>query len=193
MESILQLYARLFSYPDAFCFDTGQNLSSNLSGYSAEIAEQARPFFTFLQETGLSRIEERFTYTFDLNADNCLEVGWHLYGEDYRRGRFLAAMRRNLMENHVEESLELPDHLSHCLRLIAVSSDREIQSFVREQLNPVVRKLAGQLDAENPYQSLMVSLHAFLSDHFGDSGSKLPPVEVMEALKQPHWSAGNSG
>ncbi len=40
--------------------------------------------------------EELYTRTFDLNPVCALEIGWHLFGEDYERGAFLVRMRDQL-------------------------------------------------------------------------------------------------
>ena len=41
---------------------------------------------SFVEQHELWQIEETFTRTFDVNPACALEVGWHLFGEEYARG-----------------------------------------------------------------------------------------------------------
>ena len=62
-----------------------------------------------------TQLEELYTRTFDLNPVCTPEVGWHIYGEQYRRGRFLVQARELLKIVGVDERGELPDHLMSLL------------------------------------------------------------------------------
>ena len=48
-------------------------------------------------------LQELYTRTFDLSPVCTLEVGWHLYGEQYRRGRFLVKTRELLTKVEIAE------------------------------------------------------------------------------------------
>ena len=41
----------------------------------------------------LEALEEQYIQSFDMNTKGALEVGWHLFGENYDRGVFLVKMR----------------------------------------------------------------------------------------------------
>jgi len=43
--------------------------------------------------------------TFDINPACALEVGWHLFGEDYMRGQFLVRMREELSKYEIAGEL----------------------------------------------------------------------------------------
>ena len=61
--------------------------------------------------------QELFIQTFDLSPVCSLEMGWHLFGENYDRGLLLVKMRQLLRLHEIAESTELPDHLTNGLRL----------------------------------------------------------------------------
>ena len=69
--------ARLFEYPDKSyvqrCRDAG------LNEFADEMANLTEP-----------GIQELFISTFDWNPATSLDLGWHLYGDQYERGEFLA-------------------------------------------------------------------------------------------------------
>jgi nitrate reductase delta subunit len=80
--------------------------------------EAAMPLGEFLDKTrgfSLEDLQELYAATFDLDPACSLEVGWHLFGENYERGEFLVKMRGELRRLGVAESTELPDHLTHAL------------------------------------------------------------------------------
>jgi len=86
-------------------------------------------------------LQELYTQTFDLNPTCSLEVGWHLYGENYSRGEFLVAMRQTLRRLKVMETTELPDHLTHVLAAFGRMDTAEAGRFGPEFLLPALEKM----------------------------------------------------
>lgn len=125
--------AQLFEYPDESyvqrCRDAGLN----------EFAEE-------MAKLTVSGIQELFISTFDWNPATTLDMGWHLYGEQYERGEFLVRMRQELRRYGVAESAELPDHLTHTLRLLGRMDAAAAEKFAREFTAPAVAKLLAALE-----------------------------------------------
>jgi nitrate reductase delta subunit len=67
-----------------------------------------RSFVSEIEKMGVTDLEEFYTRTFDINPVSALEIGWHLYGEQYERGAFLVKMRELSRTLGVEESTSLP-------------------------------------------------------------------------------------
>ena len=87
MSQIYELLANLLEYPDEFW---GLKLDMCQHRIGRECLELARPFSEFYRNVeGRSVVEmqELYTSTFDLNPVCALEAGYHLFGEDYRRGQ----------------------------------------------------------------------------------------------------------
>lgn len=176
---IFDIFAQLLAYPDS----NSRSLVEQL--WLAVPDEQVallKNYYDFVKQAELTEIEELFTATFDMNPATCLEVGWHLYGEEYQRGEFLVMMRRALAEQGIAETIELPDHLSHCLRLLAVWPQDESQAFVSDYLQPVLRKITAELTPENPFRSLLATLQAELTRKFGDAGKRLIDKNERELI-----------
>ncbi|MEE8584436.1 MAG: molecular chaperone TorD family protein [Acidobacteriota bacterium] len=110
-------------------------------------------------------LEELFTRTFDLDPACCLEVGWHLFGENYERGRFLVRMRQELSRSQVRESTELPDHLTHVLRALARMDSDMAAGFVAEGVLPALEKMMNALEGrDNPYECLLQAIRTVLQE-----------------------------
>lgn len=95
------------------------------------------------------QLEELYTQTFDLSPVCSLELGWHLFGENYSRGEFLVQMRQLLRRVGLSESSELPDHLTHVLpvlgRLPPGEADRLISKFLLPALAKMREGLRGSI------------------------------------------------
>lgn len=138
----------------------------------AEFPEAARSLETFIEATGefsASEFQESFTRTFDLNPVCCLEIGWQLHGEEYARGTLMVAIRDRLRSFGIEESGELPDHLSHILLLLGRMDQAEASEFIDSRVSPALDKMiAGVDDKANPFEPLLRSIDALLRALSGD-------------------------
>ena len=161
-----ELFSQLLSYPGPNYLSQVEELAGELEEGS-EAGTRVRSFAQALSGWKLTRVEELFSYSFDMNPATCLEVGWHLYGEDYKRGQLLVKLRQTLAECGVRETLELPDHLSHCLQLLPRLDREESQSLVGRYLGPALDKIVSAFPQENPYHFLVEALLLLLRDRIG--------------------------
>ncbi len=117
----------------------------------------------------LTDLEELYARTFDFTPSCALEIGWHLFGEDYNRGALLVRLREELARHGVQESCELPDHLAHVLPLLDRMKPDEAARFAPACVTPAVKKiLAGFEGKQNPYEYVFRGLIAMLDIEFGD-------------------------
>lgn len=192
MMSDVQMFEHLagvFSYPTAQIFEDVDRLYHQDLTWSPEDAQTMKPFYELIRASSMKEIEELFTATFDLNSSCCLEVGWHLYGEDYQRGAFLVNMRQTLAEEHLEESHELPDHLSHCLRLLPRLEPEDAEAFAQSYLQPAITKILKAIDKENPYTPMVEVLQCVLTRRYGTGESSEEDVDArlieLPVLNEP--------
>ena len=114
--------------------------------------EAAADFFDETAHVDPRGLEELYTTTFDLNPVATLEVGWHLWGEQYERGRFLADLRALQEELGIDSGSELPDHLTVLLPTIAARPDDDLA----EKCAKAIEKMLKPLDEHgNPYRHLL--------------------------------------
>jgi nitrate reductase delta subunit len=137
----------------------GSSFSDHLATARAALAEAPAalraPFERFAD--GVSRLsptalQELYTRTFDLNPVCALEVGWHLHGESYDRGRFLVQMRGLLERLEINEGGELPDHLASVLPALARLDPSAREELGHRSVIPALARMLAAFDGrENPY------------------------------------------
>jgi nitrate reductase delta subunit len=160
----LDLIAHLFEYPTAGYREKVTEVTAALALTGACAADMLGTFAEAIGDRELSGLEELYIQTFDLNPDACLEVGWHLFGEDYARGEFLAKVRYEMRRYGVPERDELPDSLLCVLPLAARMPEDEAVIFRTKYLLPAVEKLRKAVPADvNPYAILCAALASLLT------------------------------
>jgi nitrate reductase delta subunit len=115
--------------------------------------DEAAAFFDEVDHVDPTGLEELYTTTFDLNPVATLEVGWHLWGEQYERGRFLADLRALQEHLGIDSGGELPDHLTVLLPTIAADPEN---AGLREKCAQAIEKILKPLEEHgNPYRHLL--------------------------------------
>lgn len=156
-DHIFNTLGALLEYPgDGF----DQRLAEAQKAVPADVHPQAheciRHFGDTVEGQKITELEELYTRTFDINPVCSLEVGWQLYGEEYKRGQFLVTMRSLLRRFAIPESVELPDHLPQVLRLLDKMDGRQAMEFADTYAIPAIAKMIrGFKDKENPYQHVL--------------------------------------
>ena len=164
----LNAFSRLLCYPDDGTAQTAEFLYVVLHGELSEAASEAAAFGAFVEQHDVAELEESFTRTFDVNPDCALEVGWHLFGEEYARGMFLVRMREEMRKYNLPESVELPDHISHVLAVVAAMPDVEAARFVTACVLPAVNTMKEALGkTDSPYRHVVSCLVSVLEQTWG--------------------------
>ncbi|MFO0981318.1 MAG: nitrate reductase molybdenum cofactor assembly chaperone [Planctomycetota bacterium] len=155
----LAAFAALLDYPGQVTLAEIEQLARTIQAAVPDARADLDSFVAFVRAYSPPELEEIYTSTFDGNAECALEVGWHLYGEAYQRGVFLVQMRDRLRRLGIEESTELPDHLTHVLRALARLDGAEHDRLARIAVMPAVAKMRDGLQARSSaYQALLQAL-----------------------------------
>ncbi len=162
-RDVFRLMAPLFEYPDSSYHEHVARAAA--ASPDAALAEMT----AFVQQiTGcpLASLEESFIRLFDMNPDCALDIGWHLFGEDYARGEFLVKLKASHRQYGIVERFELPDHLPLVLRLVAEMTESEAAAFVREFLSPALLKIRSNVKQDgNPFIHLLNATAACLPEN----------------------------
>ena len=162
------LLARLLNYPeeDGYAAMLARCIDVLEQGYP-EAATLLRPLHDHVRVMNTGQIQEMYTRTFDINAVCTLEIGWHIYGEDYARGALLVKLRQQLRLMNVPESCELPDHLTHVLLLMGRMTGEEADELAARYLLPGLDKMLEGMQAdEHPYRALLEAVSKVVrTDH----------------------------
>ncbi len=168
-EAVLEAFSDLLRYP-------GEGRAEQVPGWISEIQAAAPGVDSDLQALAEywgthneTQLEETFVRTFENNSERALELGWHLHGENYARGSFMARMRGLLRDLEIEESVELPDHVSHLLSVVSRAEPGLARALARTVVAPALSKIeAGFSEKHNPYYGVIVGLHAYIDEHYAD-------------------------
>lgn len=170
---LLSTFAKLLTYPreeySVYCRTALKELENLLTENpeKKEFYERAiskmEIFVSEIAVKTLGEREETFTQTFDINPIGNLEVGWHLYGEQYERGAFLVTCRELLRKYNIEETVELPDHVSHLIVLISEMEKVEAEKIASQYVLPAVEKVLLKLsEKQNVYENLLSAIKEIL-------------------------------
>ena len=155
-DSVFDHLSALLAYPQKGYHQQVEVARAALAKECPAASVHVTEFAAAVRSLTLEELEELFTRTFDMNPVCILEVGWQLYGDEYKRGEFLVKMRQSLDRHNLTSSTELPDHLTQILPLLDRLPPDEARTLAREYVAPAVRKmLAGIEGKRNPFGNVI--------------------------------------
>ena len=181
--------AGLLTYPDASFSRRLARCWELLGRDDSQATTHLTDFDVATRGCVLADLEEIYTRTFDFSPACALEIGWHLFGEDYNRGALLVRLREELARHGIQESCELPDHLTHVLPLLDCMTLAEAARFAEACVAPAVEKiLAGLEGKQTPYENVLHCLLAMMCAEFGSGvcGSGVAPAGEKMLPERPH-------
>lgn len=175
MIATYEQLADLLEYPNA---------SWNSKTATVSDGDSLTEFQSAVANLSLSDLQELYTRTFDLNPVCALEVGYHLFGENYKRGEFLANLRETEAPFDLGQENQLPDYLPVLLRLLTKLKDEELRSsLISECLIPALDKMLKSLnDTDNPYRFLLQGVRATLQLDKGYVLIEAPRLNMRASL-----------
>lgn len=167
-DSLLRGFADLLDYPTPQIQEQLVTCLSELRPYP-EAAQALKNFAGGIRNLTLERLKELYTITFDMQPLCYPYIGYHLFGESYKRGAFMAQLNETYHAYDFCPQQELPDHLPVTLRFLGLEPARREDEFgqtlIVEGLLPALEKMIQSFNqqTENPYASLLVGLRLALS------------------------------
>jgi nitrate reductase delta subunit len=150
MRSLYQCFARMLEYPAGGTLQAAIKAQGLLIDEDPASAAQLKEFHDYAASLPPGRLEEVYTGTFDLDAACHPYVGYHLFGETYKRSVFLVELKqRYTAEGFVFPDNELPDHLAVILHFLATTRDEtQAQEIARDAMLPVLDRMTGRAKSE---------------------------------------------
>jgi len=186
-SSIYDSIADLLVYPGDGYHQRVTRAADALATVHPEGAAQLGQFAEQIRNLSVEALQELFIQTFDMNPVRSLEVGWHLFGENYDRGTFLVKMRQQLRRFGIAESGELPDHITHVLAVLGRMPAGEAEEFAVACVFPALEKMRAGFDEKketNPFKDVMDALAGLLRGWYGDvlleSAAAAPTLRVLQ-------------
>lgn len=176
--SIYRLFAGCLDYPVR---PIASWIGEGLAELSEECPEAAAHLAEFQNEAAarsLGQLQEAYTNAFDLRPDCTPNVSYHLFGDDGRRGLFLAELKGRMQARAMPLGSELPDHLSLMLQYLDIAEEERAPVIQDCLLPAVLRMVEAAGSTENPYRH---ALRALLSLLEARKSAYDAAAEAMEA------------
>jgi nitrate reductase assembly molybdenum cofactor insertion protein NarJ len=143
------LLAGLYQYPDAGYPQKVKDIQNFVDSNYPEAGEDMDTFAELLPAHDLNKMEELYIRSFDVQSVTTLDIGYVLFGDDYKRGELLANLNREHGQTDNDCGSELGDHLPNLLRLISKLDDRDlIVEMMEELIVPALKKMIGEFEPE---------------------------------------------
>jgi nitrate reductase assembly molybdenum cofactor insertion protein NarJ len=165
--------ANMFRYPDEHMAEYSKNLMEMiLKVFPDKFSELKKPIENHNQ-LSIKEQQEYYLKTFDVQAICYLDIGYVLFGEDYKRAQLLVNLQNEHKNAGIDCGSELGDHLPNVLTLLSQTSDPD---FAEELgfivTTPAVRFMLTKFKdiQTNYYKNLLALLLEFLQRDFPGEG-----------------------
>lgn len=143
------LLAAMFDYPKADYPERVADVREYLATRYPEAAAEVNRFADLLPADDLMKMQELFTRSFDVQAITTLDVGYVLFGDDYKRGILLANLNREHRHAGVDTGTELADYIPNLLQLMAAIEDEEVlHDLAYAILGPALLEMIGEFSSD---------------------------------------------
>jgi nitrate reductase assembly molybdenum cofactor insertion protein NarJ len=129
------------------------------------------PFIQYIEITPIEFQQEYYVSTFDVQPLCCLDIGYVLFGEDNRRGQFLANLKAEHRKAGNDYGTELPDNLTVLLTLLPKLTDSLFaEELVVSLVIPAVNEIISEFRSDrNHYKALLRIVAAIMERDYQGS------------------------
>ena len=167
-----KLIANLFRYPDDNLLPRAKAFLELVKKQFPSQCEKLAQFVAAIEKLDTKKQQEYFMSTFDVQAVCYLDIGYVMFGEDYKRAQLLVNLQNEHKVAGVDCGSELADHLPNVLSLLAQTNN---QGFTNELgfiiTMPAVRFMLTKFkNIDNYYTRLLEVLLEILQHDFPGDG-----------------------
>ncbi|MCO6494427.1 MAG: hypothetical protein J5I91_01930 [Bacteroidetes bacterium] len=144
------LLANLFRYPESDFSNKIEQCRSVILDWYPEAYDDFKIFADYVANHSSDEQRELFTKTFDVQAICYLDLGYVIFGEDYKRGVFLVNMKHEQDLAGNDCGSDLPDNLCNILTFFTKTNDAGlVDELAVKILIPGVNKMLEEFE---PYR-----------------------------------------
>jgi len=141
--------ADLFAYPDEDYADLVRSVQKLLDEKYPDAAARLEPFSSFTEQASIVQMEELYLRTFNVQAITTLDMGYVLFGDDYKRGAMLVHLNNEHSKVDNPCHNELADHLPNVLRLLPLLTDDDFREELIDRIvAPAVKKIISEFSLD---------------------------------------------
>jgi len=142
--------SKLFQYPDAEYPLHVRVVESLLTLHYPETLNAFKEFSDFVYSATRETLEELFARTFDVQAITTLDIGYVLFGDDYKRGELLVNLNKEHKETDNDCGNELADNLSNLLKLLPKMKNDDLRiELIHKILMPALNKIIIEFNSDS--------------------------------------------
>lgn len=152
------LFAVILDYPVQPIAGTVEDCLAKLALECPDAKAHLAVFQNAIVDMSPGQLQETYINAFDLRPDCTVNLGYHLFGDDGRRGLFLAELISRLETAGIATGSELPDHIGLLLRYMQHDQE-ECRVLIEDCMLPAVSRMVDILEATgNQYQHALRAL-----------------------------------
>ncbi len=149
----------MFRYPGADIKPQVYKLAEFFEQEDALLHAKFQPFKNFFTNHSITELEEHYIRTFDVRAICHLDIGYIIFGDDSKRGRFLYHMKEEQINAGNDCGSELADFLPNILTLLSKTDQLNLAEELSVSiLLPALSKMLQKLESENNIYSIPVEV-----------------------------------
>jgi nitrate reductase assembly molybdenum cofactor insertion protein NarJ len=135
--------SNLFVYPQKEDFvNNVKDIQQYLDEVLPHIGEMLQPFTDVISNVTKHELEDLYLRSFEVQSITTLDIGYVVFGDDYKRGELLVNLNKEHKSYGIECGDELADNLSNVLKLINVIEDTELlEDLVQKIMAPALIKM----------------------------------------------------
>ena len=164
--------ADLFRYPDDKLLPRAKAFLELVNRQFPAQSQKLAAFVADIEKLSTKKQQEYFMKTFDVQAVCYLDIGYIMFGEDYKRAQLLVNLQNEHKMAGVDCGNELADHLPNVLRLLAQTNNNDFAvelGFIIT--SPAVRFMLVKFkNIDNYYKGLLEALLNMLQNDFPGEG-----------------------
>jgi len=160
---IYKYIADLFRYPTVESLNQVRQVSEILRQRDVLFQAQFLPFEEFYSEKTIPELEEYYIKTFDVQATCHLDIGYIIFGDDAKRGRFLYHVKEEQEKIDNDCGTDLADFLPNILTLLSKTTDEVlVEELSVSILLPALKQMLQKLENDNNIYKIPVGILIFL-------------------------------
>ena len=167
-----KLIANLFRYPDEKLLPRAKTVLKLVSKEYPDQSQKLAEFVPPIEDINTNQQQEYFMKTFDVQAICHLDIGYVMFGEDYKRAQLLVNLQKEHKVAAVDCGSELADHLPNVLNLLAQTTNEGFATELGFIITmPAVRFMLTKFkNIDNYYVELLEVLSEILQRDFPGDG-----------------------
>jgi len=179
---IYRYIADLFRYPTVETLKSIPRMQEILTEKDVVLASKFEAFVEFQSNKKITSLEEYYITTFDVRATCHLDVGYVIFGDDSKRGRFLYHVKEEQETIGNDCGSDLADFLPNMLTLFAKTENKDFaEELAVSILLPALAQMNQKLENEKSIFSIpMEILIVLLQMDFNNSEYEAVKIGTKE-------------